>query len=374
MKPNTLTILSLVLLVNYAATLNILGIFPYEGKSHFFQFKIYLRELANRGHNVTVISYFPEKDPVPNYHDIYINEVKVLEDDVPVYKSYLTILATSVILTVFGMNSCTALVASPRVQNFVNSGPKFDIVVVEQFNSDCALGIAYKLGAPVVGMTSHVLMPYHYNRFGIPSNPAFVPFHFLEGGTNPSLYQRVERALFDAYFKLFYKYEQWQDRKTLIAQFGDVPPLEDLAREIKILLLYQNFILTGTRLLPSNVIEVGGYHVAKSKPLTGVSVHSSLKYRFIDIPVQNSYLHQYLSIFQDLIKFVDEAEHGVIFISFGSMIKSSTLPKVKLQAILDVIDALPYRFIWRWDDSSTKINKNKVYISDWLPQIDILGE
>lgn len=58
------------------------------------------------------------------------------------------------------------------------------MILVEQFNSDCALGVAHELGAPVVGITSHIMMPFHYKRLGVPYNPTYVPFHFLEGVLN----------------------------------------------------------------------------------------------------------------------------------------------------------------------------------------------
>lgn len=265
------TAIPLLFIVTQSCAFNILGIFPYQGKSHFFQFKVYLRELANRGHNVTVVSYFPDKAPPPKYKDVHIGEIQILEDEIAVHKSYATLLSTMVLLTYSGIENCKSLVESPQVQDLVIQKPKFDLVVVELFNSDCALGIAHVLGAPVVGITSHVLMPVHYNRFGIPNNPAFVPFHFLEGGTKPSLYQRLERVVFQIIFNILYKFEQWNDQRTLAKYYDNIPPLEQLAKDIKFLLLYQNYILTGSRLLPANVIEVGGYHVAKAKPLTGVS-------------------------------------------------------------------------------------------------------
>jgi glucuronosyltransferase len=48
----------------------ILGIFPLPGKSHFIVSSALLKELANRGHQVTVYSPFPEKSPIPNYTNI----------------------------------------------------------------------------------------------------------------------------------------------------------------------------------------------------------------------------------------------------------------------------------------------------------------
>lgn len=268
----TISILLCVILHKVSA-LNILGIFPYQGKSHFFVFKVYLQELARRGHNLTVISHFPEANTPDNYHDISLaGTTKIIEDDMPFHRSYLTILGVAFFLTNSGKENCEVLLGNQEVRNLIESKQKYDVVVVEQFNSDCALGIAYKLKAPVVGITSHILLPWQYNRFGIPNNPSFVPFHFMEGGTKPTLWQRIESTIFDMYFKtVFYINSQRNNQLELAKYYDDIPPLEELAKEIKFLLLYHNFVLTGSRLFPSNVIEVGGYHVNNSKPVTGVS-------------------------------------------------------------------------------------------------------
>lgn len=51
---------------------NILGIFIHPGKSHFDMFYPLMRGLAERGHNVTVISHFPDKNPLPGYKDVVL--------------------------------------------------------------------------------------------------------------------------------------------------------------------------------------------------------------------------------------------------------------------------------------------------------------
>lgn len=265
----------LLFVINCSQSLNILGIFPYHGKSHFIVQKIYLRELANRGHNVTVISHFPQTDAPSNYHDISLaGTIPPFEDSVaPTDKSYLFVIMMGLYLSSSGTQNCEVMLANHEVQDLIKRKTKFDVIIAEQFNSDCALGIAYKLGAPVVGVTSHILMPYHYKRLGVPDNPAYVSFHFLDGGTRPTLWQRLERVMFGFYFNtLYYWVTQRSDQKTLANYFDDIPPLEDLAREIKFLLVYHYFMLTGSKLFPANVIEVGGYHVSKASPLKGVSI------------------------------------------------------------------------------------------------------
>ncbi|XP_052742279.1 uncharacterized protein LOC112052352 [Bicyclus anynana] len=327
-------------------SLNILGVFPYEGKSHFFVFQTYLEELARRGHNVTVISYFPRKQPMENYHDISLaDKSTILEDVFEIERSYWTIIKISLFLVNSGTDNCRTLIEDENVQDLWKRKAKFDVAVIEHFNSDCPLGLAYKLDAPVVALTSHLLLPWHYKRFGIPNNPSFVPFLFLEGGTKPTLYQRVERTLFDIYFNTLYKFmSQGRDQQILAQYLDDVPPLEQLAKEIKFILTYTNFMLFGSYLYPANVIEVNGYHVAKPKPLP-----------------------------EELRKFIEESEHGVIYVSFGSMLKAVSTPRDKIDAIIDALSKFPQRVIWKWEESSLPGNPKNIYLSKWLPQNDILA-
>lgn len=48
----------------------ILAVFPFEAKSHFFFFEALCKSLAEDGHRVDVISFFPQKNPVENYTDV----------------------------------------------------------------------------------------------------------------------------------------------------------------------------------------------------------------------------------------------------------------------------------------------------------------
>jgi glucuronosyltransferase len=47
----------------------ILGLFPHPGISHFQFFHPVMKALAEAGHEVTVVSHFPSKEPIENYRD-----------------------------------------------------------------------------------------------------------------------------------------------------------------------------------------------------------------------------------------------------------------------------------------------------------------
>jgi glucuronosyltransferase len=51
----------------------ILGVFPFPARSHLIVHKPLMLELARRGHEVTVVSSFPENKAIPNYTDIVLD-------------------------------------------------------------------------------------------------------------------------------------------------------------------------------------------------------------------------------------------------------------------------------------------------------------
>jgi glucuronosyltransferase len=52
----------------------ILGVFPFPERSHVILHKALMLELARRGHEVTMISCYPEDEPIPNYTDIVLKK------------------------------------------------------------------------------------------------------------------------------------------------------------------------------------------------------------------------------------------------------------------------------------------------------------
>lgn len=55
-------------------SLKILGLFPHPGLSHHNFIHPIMRALADVGHDVTVVSHFPDKNAPPNYKDLVIKD------------------------------------------------------------------------------------------------------------------------------------------------------------------------------------------------------------------------------------------------------------------------------------------------------------
>ena len=75
---------------------------------------------------------------------------------------------------------------------------------------------------------------------------------------------------------------------------------------------------------------------------------------------------------EDLETFIQESEHGVIFVSFGSVVKASKMPEAKRRAMLAVFSRLKQRVIWKWEEPMEDAPSN-VLVSSWLPQTSLLA-
>ena len=85
-----------------------------------------------------------------------------------------------------------------------------------------------------------------------------------------------------------------------------------------------------------------------------------------------------LPVPQDLREWLDSAEKGFIFMSFGSIVRGSNIDEAKRAAILESFAALGsgVRVLWKVEAGAVHPDQvpANVRTEAWLPQNDILGE
>jgi len=78
-------------------------------------------------------------------------------------------------------------------------------------------------------------------------------------------------------------------------------------------------------------------------------------------------------LLQDIQKFLDEAPEGVIYFSFGTMIRADSFPLEILQAFIEAFTQLSLRVLWKCNADNLPALPGNVLTRDWMPQRDILG-
>lgn len=74
---------------------------------------------------------------------------------------------------------------------------------------------------------------------------------------------------------------------------------------------------------------------------------------------------------QDLLEFIDTADNGIVYISFGSV--ACGLPEMKIKEILKVIRSSNKRFIWKVDGDIENVTlPMNLMTKRWVSQVDVL--
>jgi len=90
-------------------------------------------------------------------------------------------------------------------------------------------------------------------------------------------------------------------------------------------------------------------------------------------PSLQEFFEHFIIIFQDLKTILDSAEHGVIYFSLGSVVKSSKMPRETVSLLLSALSKLKQTVLWKWEDDQLPNLPKNVMVKKWFPQNDILG-
>ncbi|XP_069681751.1 UDP-glycosyltransferase UGT5-like [Periplaneta americana] len=350
MKPIAACLVVVVVFcISFATCSRILAIFPYVGKSHHDVYIPYLKQLAARGHEVVVVSHFPQDSPFPNLTDI---SLKGSVNMPPVQGisfnmiEFVGPLENVVMLRYLAQIHCESILPLPQVQQLRNR--TFDLIITELFNTDCFLGLVHGFNTPFIYFSSSNLLAWANERIGNPDNPSYIPNLATELSDRMNFMERLGNTFHTLLFTwvlypmLFNRPGRFTAENRLKAS---LPPLEDIAKRGSLILVNSHFTVNRPRPLVPAVIEVGGIHITK--------------------PPKN--------LPKDIDDFLSGAEHGVIYFSMGSMIRAETLPADKRDAFLQAFAELPQRVLWKWENDSLPGRPHNVKTAKWLPQFDVLN-
>ncbi|KAJ9582124.1 hypothetical protein L9F63_003538, partial [Diploptera punctata] len=328
----------------------ILVIMPSVIKTHFITVEPYLKALAARGHHVVVVSHYPQKEQIPNYTDI------VLESDSNIFGVRSTINlknstgsinpVTNVFqLNNFGMLTCEFMLNQTRVKNLIRSNETFDIVISDLFHNDCFFAFGHKFKATIIGFSTCVLLPWANERIGNPDNPSYIPNLLMPYSDQMTFSQRLINTMTLTLFKLMYYFNvEIPSNKIIRHHFGEeTPDISEIVKNTSLIFVNSHFSFGPARPLMPGVVEVAGIHIKPSRPLPS-----------------------------DIQEYLDGADHGAIYFSLGTRLKSETFSEHVKDAFIQAFSELPQRVLWKCENDHLSGKPKNVLIQKWFSQADIL--
>ncbi|XP_032585090.1 UDP-glucosyltransferase 2 [Drosophila mojavensis] len=342
---------------------NILGLFSTFSPSHLVVHMAMMRTLADRGHNVTIVSAMkPKLAPHENITLIMAPFSEETLAEVNQFMESSTKDKVSMIATIYRMLMKTAVMLDSQYKFLLHPNvraiyerpqTKFDLLFLGFIFNDYQLGVAAKLGIPAV--ISWVGVPFMHidDEVGNIYDPAYVPnFNVCVDSS--------QRAMnFGQRLKNYFTWVILKSSAIILDRrmvnyynraFGadlQMPSYWEVRRNISLLFYnYHSHSEGPIRPTVPQSIEVGG--------------------------VQNK--EQPDPLPSELAEFLDNAKDGAIFFSLGTNVKSGYFPPHVMETFFKVLSSLPLRVIWKWDDlQHTPGNASNIYYHNWLPQDDILA-
>jgi hypothetical protein len=160
--------------VAHGSTAKILGLMPIPAVSHHTWNRALLLELIAHGHQVTVLSPDPEKQPVTNHTDIVIEKTydKIAESEYNYETmSTQTIFENSIIWFLWGQSACEFGMASKGAQKLMALKDKeiFDLIIIDLTLMECFLGFVPIFGnPPVIAVTAYASPSWYSTIVGNP--------------------------------------------------------------------------------------------------------------------------------------------------------------------------------------------------------------
>lgn len=351
-------IFSIFVFCNLCDSANILGFFPTPSISHQVVFHALMKDLAARGHQLTIATTDVIKPLLSNpnvtqidLHDSYdmfrrefnfVESKDTKQDEIDLMNNFLPV-AIGLLDEQFNHPDVRKIISNSDGQNF-------DVIIIEYlatlYDSLLALGEVYD--APIVGFTSLDSFSLSHEFNGNVMNPVIHPdvvFDYKPGTLN--FYQRFRSLRYYLNLKLHFYPKTKTRSESMIAQYfpNVTQDIEQLRNNVKFMLVNANPALGFIRPILPNTIQLGFMHIEPPRPLPSGELKS----------------------------FLDNSKHGVIYMSFGSNVQSKDLGTDIRNIFLNVFRDLKYDILWKFENDSLTNKPDNVKISKWLPQSDLLA-
>lgn len=347
-------VILVLLLAENSENARILGIFPTPSISHQIVFHALMKDLAARGHHLTVLTTDSLKINNPNVteinlHDSYevfhktINFVefkKAQNDEEKLMMEFMPVLLKVV----------DEQLSQPAVKNIIErkDNQTFDLVIIEHLFYLSIVAFAEIYDCPIIGMTSLDTVSLAHEAIGNEANPVIHPeiffsydhgqLTFMERWKSLKFYLR-QQFLFNNDYERDYMNQIRKHFPTVKAS------IKQMNERIQLIMTNTHPAMGFIRPILPNTIQLGFMHIEPPSLLPE----------------------------SDLKTFLDNSKNGVIYMSLGSNVKSKDLSPEILAIFLKVFGNSTYNVVWKFEADNLPNKPDNVFISKWLPQSDLLA-
>ncbi|XP_017837392.1 UDP-glucuronosyltransferase 2B31 [Drosophila busckii] len=335
-----------------ASRILFMGVFPCP--SHWLWLEHFQRDLLRRGHEVTSVTNVPTKTPHANLTEIILNPAfdipKHFPKNIIFDMHYSSDFQNLHLFWNIGLMTTEHALQDVQLRQLINSqNEHFDLVIIEQFFHEALLMFGHKFNCPIVTIGTLGYADNMDHAMGIVTPWSVIPHLVLPHTDQMSFAQRAYNSYLSLYDAIMRRWYYLPKMQALAVKYfgesikGELPNVLQLERNISLMLINSHRSVDLPRPSMPGLISVGGAHIKPAKKLPA-----------------------------NMQTFLDNAEHGVVYFSLGSYMKSTDMPPEKTAQLLQAFGKLKQQVLWKYENDSMQLPPN-VMISKWMPQNDILA-
>ncbi|XP_053451869.1 UDP-glucuronosyltransferase 2B4-like [Nycticebus coucang] len=332
--------------------------------SHWINMKTILDKLAQRGHEVTVLTssasilvnpsktssikfeVYPTSLTKDDFEDLFVKLLNEWIYDVPKDSFWSHFSQVEDLMWTYSdsfQKLCKDVVFNKKLMKKLQE-EKFDVVLADPIGPGGEL-LAEILKTPLVfSMRFSPGFGLEKHGGGLPFPPSYVPVMLSELSDRMTFMERVKNMMYVLYFDFWF---QTFNMKTWDRFYSEVlgrpTTLYEVMGKAEMWLIRTYWDFEFPRPLLPNFDFVGGLHCKPAKPL----------------PKE----------MEDFIQ--SSGENGVVVFSLGSII--SNLTEERANVIATALAQLPQKVLWRFDGKKPDTLGPNTRLYKWLPQNDLLG-
>jgi glucuronosyltransferase len=258
---------------------------------------VVIKDLAERGHSITVLTPYLQNYGHPNITEIDIH-IDPLKGTQLTWNDFQKMAHEVAVINAneWKLKCHAEQLKIPEVQKLINNEEKFDLIILEYFNHLTYLAFAELFDCPVVGITSQDPYFYVHEDFNGLTNPLIEPdfyLSFLPGDMN--FFERLRSLIFYLNVKFILQpIQEFRYEKIIKENFpNNSKSIQELKKKMEILLINSSPVFKSRQLTP-NVIPLGFLHIEPPEKLKD----------------------------EKLLNYLENSKQGVIFMSLGSFVES----------------------------------------------------
>lgn len=250
-------------------------------KSHEITYELLIAELAKRGHELTVLTPYLKSNTSKNIHQIKTISLDELQENIPnrfEMKEKGEVMGMNPFQAIqFMQDLCKRCYELPEIQTLLKTKPSsYDLILWLGIMNECSSGFVHKMNAPTILISPVSLLNWQASVLGNPIPISFIPNIFSSFSDKMTFIERIKNFLLEFIgiggLKLFMEYSMGNVPREILND-TNLPGNDEILKNVSLSLSNSHFSLNFPRPFLPDVIEVGGMHCRKAKPLPKVSLY-----------------------------------------------------------------------------------------------------